>query len=125
MPASPPDGYQAVIPYLVLNDAADFIAFAQQSLGATEIRRFPGDNGRIMHAEIRIGDSVIMLGDAGGKTWNAMLHVYVPECDAAYKRALEGGATSVREPGDNPDGDRRAGVTDRWGNEWWFATPMK
>jgi uncharacterized glyoxalase superfamily protein PhnB len=119
-----PDGYNVVSPYLVVKDAAAFIDFLKEGLGATEIRRFPGPEGRIMHAEVRIGDSVIMIGDAGGESrgWTAMLHVYSEDCDAVYRRALSAGATSVREPADNPDGDRRGGVDDRWGNQWWFAT---
>jgi uncharacterized glyoxalase superfamily protein PhnB len=65
-----------------------------------------------------------MLGEAApdGKKWTAMLHVYCEDCDAMYKRALAAGCTSVREPSDNPDGDRRGGVDDEWGNQWWFAT---
>jgi uncharacterized glyoxalase superfamily protein PhnB len=127
MTASAPAGYQTVAPYLVVPDAAEFIDFLKNGLSATEIRRFPGEDGRIMHAEVRIGDCVIMMGDQrdGAKAWPAMLHLYVPDCDASYKRAIEAGATSEREPGDNPDGDRRGGVSDRWGNQWWFATPMK
>jgi uncharacterized glyoxalase superfamily protein PhnB len=113
-----------VAPYLVVAGAADFIDFAKKALGAMEIRRFAGPDGRIMHAEVRIGDSVIMLGDKSGESraWTAMLHVYVADCDASYKRAIDAGCTSVREPSDNPDGDRRGGVDDRWGNQWWFAT---
>ena len=122
-----PDGYSVVSPYLVVPGAADFIEFMKEGLGATEIRRFPGPEGRIMHAEVRLGDSVIMLGDASGesKPWTAMLHVYTEDCDASYKRAIAAGCTSVREPSDNPDGDRRGGVDDKWGNQWWFATHVK
>ena len=119
-----PEGYSIVSPYLVVPDAAAFIEFVTGALGATEVRRFPAEDGRIMHAEVRFGDSVIMLGDASGEArrWNAMLHVYSEDCDALYKRAMDAGCTSVREPSDNPDGDRRGGVSDRWGNEWWFAS---
>ena len=127
MASAAPDGYQVVIPYLVVPGAAECIEFLKTGIAAEEIRRFSGEDGRIMHAEMRVGDSVIMLGDSsgGGQAWPAMLHIYVADCDASYKRALDAGATSVREPGDNPDGDRRGGVSDRWGNQWWFATPMK
>ena len=122
-----PDGYSAVSPYLVVPEAGAFIKFMKEGLGADEIRRFAGDDGRIMHAEMRLGDTVIMLGEASGdaRHWPAMLHFYVPDCDAAYRRALDAGAISAREPGDNPDGDRRGGVDDRWGNQWWFATPVR
>ena len=125
MPSRPiPEGYSAVSPYLVVPDAAAFIDFMTGALGAQEIRRFPGAEGRIGHAEVRFGDSMIMLGEAApdAQRWNAMLHVYSEDCDAMYRRAVEAGCTSVREPSDNPDGDRRGGVEDRWGNQWWFAT---
>jgi PhnB protein len=128
MPAKPiPEGYSVVSPYLVVPDAATFIDFMTQALGATEVRRFANADGGIMHAEVRIGDSVIMLGDAAGgsRSWTAMLHVYVADCDASYKRAVDAGCTPVREPSDNPDGDRRGGVDDKWGNQWWFATHVK
>ena len=128
MAAKPiPDGYNVVAPYLVVPGAGHFIDFMKDALGATEIRRFPGPEGRIMHAEMRLGDSVIMLGDAadGSRSWTAMLHVYVEDCDASYKRVIDAGCTSAREPSDNPDGDRRGGVDDRWGNQWWFATHIK
>ncbi len=128
MPIKPiPDGYNVVTPYLVVPEAAEFIEFMKAAVGATEVRRFPGPDGRITHAEMRIGDSVIMLGEAaaGSRSWTAMLHLYVRDCDAAYKRAVEAGCTPVREPSDNPDGDRRGGVDDRWGNQWWFATHVR
>jgi PhnB protein len=122
-----PDGYGTVIPYLVLADAAAFIEFTKTAMGATEVRRFPAPDGRVGHAELRIGDSIIMLGDSNGESskWPAMLHLYVPDCDASFKRAVDAGCTPLREPGDNPDGDRRGGVSDRWGNEWWFATHVQ
>ncbi len=125
MPVKPiPEGYSVVSPYLVVPNASEFIDFTVSALGATEIRRFAAPNGGIMHAEIRFGDSVIMLGEAApdARTWTSMLHIYTENCDAAYRRAVAAGCTPVREPSDNPDGDRRGGVDDKWGNQWWFAT---
>ena len=119
-----PHGYHTVTPYLVLPEASAFIEFAVAALGATERMRAPAADGTIMHAEIQLGDSAIMVADApdgaGAKT--AMIHLYVADADADYERALASGATSIREPADQAYGDRSAGVKDRWGNEWWFAT---
>jgi len=74
---------------------------------------------------MRIADSVVMLADVppGRETFPSMLHLYVDDVDAAYARSLKAGAASVRKPTDQPDGDRRGGVRDEWGDEWWFTTP--
>ena len=81
--------------------------------------------GKLVHAEVRIADSLVMLADspADRPQFPAMLHLYVPDSDAAHARAVKEGATSVRPPGDTPDGQRRGGVRDAWGNEWWFSSP--
>ncbi len=86
-----------------------------------------GDDGSIMHAEVEIGDSVVMIGGVSGEfsPKTAMLHLYVPDVDAWYKRAVEAGAESLRKPTDQPYGDRSAGLKDGWGNEWWLATHIK
>ena len=96
-------------------------------VGATERMRMKGADGAIMHAEVEIGDSVVMIGDASGEhpPRTAMLHLYVPDVDACYKRAVEAGGESLREPADQPYGDRSAGLRDGWGNEWWLATHLK
>lgn len=95
-----------------------------RALEAVELRRFAGDDGRIFHAEVRIDDSVLMLSD-GAEDWPPIatqVHVYVPDVDAAYKRALEAGATSVQEPVQREDEDKRGGVKDAGGTTWWLAT---
>jgi PhnB protein len=82
-------------------------------------------DGRIGHAEVRIDDSVIMIGDDREETWKAMpssIYLYVVDCDAVYKRALEAGATSLMEPKDQFYGDRSGGVKDPAGNHWFIAT---
>lgn len=81
-------------------------------------------DGTVNHLEMRIRDSVVMLADlpTGRSPFPAMLHLYVPDADVAYRRALAAGATSVRAPTDASDG-RRGGVRDAWGNEWWFTQP--
>jgi len=122
-----PDGYHTVTPYLVLRDAAGLIEFLQQAFDAEEIERMQAPDGGITHAEVRIGDSVIMMGDANESVppMPAMIHLYLEDSDAAYQRALEAGATSLREPEDQFYGDRTGGVQDAFGNQWWLATHIE
>lgn len=119
-----PDGYNSASPYLVVTDACATLRFLQQVLGATLLRSYPGEAGRIMHAEVRVDDTVVMLADAG-LNWPALpahVHVYVPDVDAAYARALQAGAQSVQAPTRKDDEDRRAGIRDAGGITWWMAT---
>ena len=128
MTAKPiPDGYHTVTPYLIVTGAGAFIEFMKQAFGGTERMRSPGPSGAIMHAEVQLGDSVIMLADASdeARVRSAMIHLYVTDVDADYRRALEAGGESIREPTDQTYGDRSAAVKDRWGNEWWLATHIK
>ena len=119
-----PDGYHSVTPILMVDRAAQLIDFLKQAFGAKEKERFANPTGKIAHAEVTIGDSVVQVSDAMGE-WEPIqvpLLVYVPDADAAYERALKAGATSVREPMDAFYGDRTAGVKDAFGNTWWIAT---
>ena len=118
------DRYQAVVPYLIVTGAGAFIDFVKKAFGGTERMRSQGANGAIMHAEVQIGDSVIMLADALDETHirTAMLHLYVADVDAEYARVLRAGGESIRTPADQAYGDRTAATKDRWGNEWWLAT---
>jgi PhnB protein len=121
-----PDGYPTASPYLVVSDASKTIDFLEAALDGEEIRRFAADDGRIMHAEVRIDDSVIMLGE-GGEGWPAIgsfVHVYVADVDASYARALAQGGTSVQEPVKRDDADKRGGVKDPGGTTWWLATKV-
>jgi uncharacterized glyoxalase superfamily protein PhnB len=124
---SRPDGYHSVTPYLVVTGAAKVIEFLKQALNAEEIMRLAAPGGRIGHAEMRIGDSVVMLADAHGEhqPMPAMLHLYVDDADATYQRALASGATSVQAPTDQFYGDRSGGVRDSAGNLWWIATHIE
>ncbi len=119
-----PDGYNSVSPYLVVSGAAKTIDFLTTVLGAKEIQRFPGPGGRIMHAEVRIDDTVVMVADSaeGWPPVEAHVHVYVPDVDAAYRQALAAGATSVQEPVKKQDADKRGGVKDAGGTTWWIST---
>jgi PhnB protein len=122
-----PDGYHTVTPYLIVAGAGALIEFVKQAFGGTERMRSPGPNGAIMHAEVQLGDSVIMLADASdeARIKTAMIHPYVADVDADYQRALKAGGESIRKPTDQTYGDRSAAVKDRWGNEWWLATHVK
>jgi uncharacterized glyoxalase superfamily protein PhnB len=122
-----PQGYSTVSPYLIVDGASRTIDFLVRVFGAVELRRFPDATGRLMHAEVRIGDSVIMLAD-GGEGWPpipAHVHTYVSDVDATYKVALEAGATSVQAPVKKEDEDRRGGVKDTGGTTWWIATRVE
>ena len=124
---SVPDGYHTITPYIVVKDAAGLIDFMVRAFGGKERMRMDGEDGAIMHDEVEIGDSVVMIGGASVELppKTAMLHLYVPDVDAAYRRAVEVGGESTREPADQKYGDRSAGVRDSWGNEWWLATHIK
>lgn len=131
-----PDGFRTVTPHLCIKGASDAIDFYKRAFGAEEILRMPGPDGKsVMHAEIKIGDCLIMLADEfpgmsvrspkslGGVT--ATLHIYVPDADAAYNRAIAAGATASMPLMDAFWGDRYGRVTDPYGHEWAIATHTK
>lgn len=121
-----PTAYPSVSAYLVANNAQQVIDFLRQTFDAKEARRFDKPDGSIMHAEVWIDDSVVMIADSGG-AFPAVpmgLHVYVPDVDATYHRALTAGGISVQEPTQKNDPDRRGGVQDPAGNTWWIATQV-
>ncbi len=122
-----PDGYHTITPYLVVEGAAEAIGFLSQVFDATQVLRMDGPDGRIGHAELRIGDSTLMIADApaSGKVKTALLHLYVEDSEALYRRGLDLGATSLREPTVEFYGDRVASFADRWGNEWFLATHVE
>ncbi len=120
-----PDGYTQLSPYLVVEGADRLLAFLERVFGADALRRFEDDDGGIVHAEARIGDTVIMVADAveGWPPVSAHVHVYVPDADAVYAAALEAGAESLQTPvRRNGDPDRRGGFRDPSGTTWWVAT---
>ncbi|MDQ3950788.1 MAG: VOC family protein [Gemmatimonadota bacterium] len=119
-----PDGYHTVTPYLVVRDVPRLIDFLRQAFGATELTRAARPDGSVMHAEVAIGDSRVMMGEATASSppMPGCVHLYVVDTDALYHLALQAGATSLREPADQFYGDRMAGVQDPVGNQWWIAT---
>ena len=127
MSAYKPAGHTSVAPYLIVDGAARTIDFLVRALDAVELERIPGPNGRVMHAEVRIDDTVVMLTDGGPgfPPQPAHVHVYVADVDATYRRALDAGATSVQAPVQKGDPDKRGGVKDAGGTTWWIATQME
>ena len=123
-----PKGYSTLTTYLVAQDADALIEFLTKTFGAEEtFRSGPGSEGGL-HCEVKIGDSMLMVGGGGaGMKWRgtpmpSAFHIYVPDCDATYARALEAGATSIDEPKDQFYGERSAAVKDAAGNSWYIAT---
>jgi uncharacterized glyoxalase superfamily protein PhnB len=116
--------YPSVIPYLLVADAPHLIAFFEAGFGAVMRMSVPAPDGRVMHAEITLGDSVIMISDAV-KEPAAPAHLchYVADVDAAYEKALAAGAVSVSPPETKDYGDRLAGIKDPAGNTWWICAP--
>jgi uncharacterized glyoxalase superfamily protein PhnB len=122
-----PDGYHTVTPYLTSRDAAALLDFVTRAFGAVAGHVMRGENGAIRHADVTIGDSHLMMGQAGDQ-WPAMpaqLYLYVPDCDAMFKQAVAAGATSVQEPQTQVYGDRHGCVRDANGNLWWLATHVE
>ena len=122
-----PANYTSVAPYLIVDGARRTIQFLVHAFGAVELLSVPTPAGQVMHAEVRIDDTVVMLADStpGFPPNPSHVHVYVPDVDAAYKRALEAGATSVQEPVKKDDADKRGGVKDAGGTTWWIATKVE
>jgi uncharacterized glyoxalase superfamily protein PhnB len=121
------DTYRTVTPYLVVPDADTELTFLNAAFGGTENLCHRNADNTVMHAEVAIGDSLVMLGQAGGQ-WTprpAALYLWVKDVDATYARALAAGATSESEPEDKPYGHRNAGVVDRNGVTWWIGAPVK
>lgn len=122
-----PQGYSTISPYLVVAGADTTINFLVCVFDAVPLRHFADTEGRVQHAEVRIGDTVIMLAD-GGDDWPpfpAYVHIYVPDVEETYRRALEAGAMSVQEPIKKNDPDKRCGVKDVGGTTWWIATQVE
>jgi PhnB protein len=123
MPRIPKD-HRTVMPFLLAKGIDRTIDFAVGVLGATEVYRLMHPDGTVWHAQVKLGDAMILLGDTMGQhpDLQAGLYVYVDDVDATYRRALAAAATSVHEPADQFYGDRAAGVRDPVGNIWWIAT---
>jgi uncharacterized glyoxalase superfamily protein PhnB len=121
-----PEHLHTVTPYLHPVGAHKLIEFLKQAFGAEELVRYDSPEGQVLHAKIRIGDSVVETSEAHG-WWQplpTMIYMYVPDADALYNRAMQAGAKSLSPPADQPYGDRNGGVEDPFGNQWYLATPI-
>ena len=126
-----PEGYNTLQPYLIFVDGVQAMAFYSAVFGATEKIVMKDDNGRIAHAEMELGNSVVMMADEhpeigayapahyGGSPISLM--IYVDDCDVTYATAIAAGANGFREPADQPYGDRMAGILDPFGYKWFIA----
>lgn len=122
-----PEGFHTVTPFLIPKNADPFIDFLKRALGAELLARHAAPDGLVLHAVVRIGDSMLEMGEAHGpyQPMPSMFYLYVPDVDALYRQALEAGATSIHEPADQSYGDRSGGVKDAFGNHWYMATHIK
>ena len=122
-----PRGLHNVNPYLHPLRAEPFIGFLKRAFNAEEVAKYASPNGVVNHAVVRLGDSVLEMGEAHGKyqPMEPMFYLYVPNMEAVYKQAVAAGATSFQEPTDQPYGDRNAAVKDPFGNKWYIATHIK
>jgi len=122
-----PEGFHTVTPYLVVEDAGTLIDFVTRAFDAQLRYAHRQPDGKVTHAEVKIGNSIVMLGSARGdsKPIPTALYLYVPNCDELYRRALAAGGTSIGEPKDQFYGDRHGGVKDPCGNSWWVATHVE
>lgn len=120
-----PSGHQRVTPYFLVNDADAFIAFLKNVFGAADREMHRDETGRVRHAEMTIGDAVLMLGQ-GSEQWNAqgsMNYLYVVDTDAVHAACMAAGCTELYPPSDHDYGVRGSGIKDPWGNTWWLAQP--
>jgi PhnB protein len=133
MPQNPPEGYTNVTPYLLYEDSDAALEFLVDVFGFTETMRMSGSDGRTNHAEVQMGNGVVMFGTPPGEYKNPAklggrtqsVYVFVDDVDAHYDHVKRAGATIVREPEDQFYGDRSYGVRDPEGHEWYFATRVR
>lgn len=117
-----PDGYTDLAPYLLVRDAGAVLEFCEAVFGAERLRVIPDGGGGILHAECRVGDTVLMMGEAEGPP--ATLHLYLPDPDAAFERALAAGAEVIQPMMEKGDGDRRGGVRAPDGTAWFVSRQL-
>jgi uncharacterized glyoxalase superfamily protein PhnB len=121
------DNYRTVTPYLVVSNADEELSFLQTAFDGVEKLCHRDADGAVMHAEVRVGDSLVMVGQSNEryKPLSASLYLWVDDVDRTYERALAAGARSESEPEDKPYGHRNAGVIDRNGITWWIGAPVR
>jgi len=121
------DGFHTITPYLIGRNTSRLIEFLAAAFDGKLISRKDRPDGSVMHAEMRIGDSMLMMGDCSGDfaPMPTAIYLYVPDCDAVYRRALAAGGSSLSEVRDMPSGERYGGLKDPCGNIWWVATHVE
>ena len=121
-----PEGYHTITPFLVVKDARKLIEFMKQAFDA-EVKHISENDGVVMHGEVKIGNSMLMLAEENVNAPGSPtgIYLYVTDTDAMYKKAVDAGATSIMEPADQFYGDRNAGVKDFAGNSWWIGTHIE
>ncbi len=119
-----PEGYHTITPYFSVSDADRLLEFLVEAFGGVVVATNRNPSGRIQHARVRIGDSIIMLNESNEQypVNMSQMHLYVDDVELAFSEALSVGAVSIMEPNERPHGDRMAGVKDPCGNIWWIAT---
>lgn len=128
MPVKPvPDEYPRVIPYLIVENVGNLMDFLTEVFGAVQGEKMTLPDGSINHGEVRIGDSMIMMGKSNKDNLSipVMLYIYVENVDETYNKALKAGAKSIMKPADQFYGDRNAAVADPSGNSWWIASHIE
>jgi uncharacterized glyoxalase superfamily protein PhnB len=123
-----PERYHTVTPYLLVDGVADLVVFLVQAFGGREVCRLDRDDGSVMHVEVELGDSIVMMGEPTSQfeAMPAALYLYVEDCDAVYQQAVRAGAFSLMEPTTMYHaGERYGGVRDPSGNIWWIATHVE
>jgi uncharacterized glyoxalase superfamily protein PhnB len=122
-----PEGQHSITPYLVVVGADKLITFLERAFGGQCVERINGPNGAVAHAEVKIGDSIVMLGESSerAKAYSATLYHYVPNVDQTHSRAVDAGAKVLTEPVDMFYGDRSGAVIDPFGNSWYIATHIE
>jgi PhnB protein len=126
-----PTGFRTITPFIIHGKAPELVEFLKTTFGADELKRKSGDDAHAFYSEVRIGESTIMIGGGTAASWGnvpSAFHVYVNDCDAAYRRAVDAGAVTLLgvtgEPADRPYGERSAFVQDAFGNYWYIATRL-
>ena len=122
-----PDGFHAVTPYLVVPGIPRLMEFIKEAFGGVELHRSARPDGTVMHALMRIADSMVMMGEPQGESTPrpTTIMLYVTDTDATYRSAIQAGGKSLREPADQFYGDRTGGVEDPCGNQWWIGTHVE
>lgn len=122
-----PAGYHTITPYLSIRGATELLEFTKTAFGGIETECMRGPNGRVLHAQVKIGDSNVMMGEVpkDADTMPAMLYLYVEDVDTWFQRAVQAGAEVLEEPSNKFYGDRTAAVQDASGNRWYMATHVE